>query len=159
METSDRDRGAALIVAIAFVLMISVIGAGLTSMITSGVGNRALLEEVRDRQYAADGAIEQAVADLAADLPRGEVRCGDTREARHDLNDMTVRVDAFVTCGAVPGTGGMPELQLSAVFSACVDPGRACPADDVVVRALVGFEQADDGALLSTSVHSWSVLR
>lgn len=153
------DRGAALVVAIGFVVMIGMIGAGLTSMITSGVGNRAQLEEVRDRQYAADGAIETEIAAMVNELPDGSVACGDTRSSTVIANGLAIRVEAFVTCGAVRGDSGAPEVQRSTVFTACVDPGGPCPAADVMVRALVGFEQASNGAVLHTSVHSWSVLR
>ena len=154
-----HDRGAALVVAIGFVVMIGMIGAGLTSMISSGVGNRARLEVVRDRQYAADGAIETEIATMVSELPGGSVACGDTRTSTVSANGLAIRVEAFVTCGAVRGDSGAPEVQRSTVFTACVDPGGPCPADDVILRALVGFDQATDGTVLHTSVHSWSVLR
>ncbi len=153
------DRGAALIVAIGFVVMISMIGAGLTAMVTSEVGNRALLESVRNRQYAADGAVEQAIATLIDDLANGTAGCGLERATQTSANSVDIRVETLVTCGAITGPDGLPEAQVSGVFSACVESGRACAADDVVVRAFVGFEQDLDGAVLSTSVHSWSVLR
>jgi hypothetical protein len=154
-----HDRGAALIVAIGFVVMISMIGAGLTAMVTSGVGNRAVLESIRNRQYAADGAVEEAIASLADDLASGGLACGLERTHNTTANAIDIRVETLVTCGAMTGSDGLPEVQLSGVLSACAETGRACRADDVIVRALVGFEQGADGTVLSTSVHSWSVLR
>ena len=56
------DRGATLIIAIGFVVMIGAIAAGLSSLVVSAMGDRFILAELRDRQYAADGAIELAVA-------------------------------------------------------------------------------------------------
>jgi hypothetical protein len=65
----NRDRGAALVVAIAFVVMIGAIGAGLAGMITSSANNRVTLQLLRNREYAADGAIQQAIAEVRG-LPR-----------------------------------------------------------------------------------------
>ena len=59
-----EDRGAALILAVAFVVMFGSIGAGLAALVTSSVNNRGSLESVRDRQYAADGAIEDAIVQV-----------------------------------------------------------------------------------------------
>lgn len=154
-----RDHGAALIVAIGFVVMIGMIAAGLTAMVTSGVGNRAILESVRNRQYAADGAVEEAIASVVDDLAVGSVGCGLERAHRTTANSIDIRVETLMTCGAVSGPEGLPEVQLSGVFSACPETGRPCAPDDVIVRAFVGFEQDVDGSPLSPSVHSWSVLR
>ena len=155
----DQDPGAALIVAIGFVVMIGMIAAGLTAMVTSGVGNRAILESVRNRQYAADGAVEEAIAALVDELATGVVGCGLERAQRTNANAIDIRVETLVTCGAVSGPDGLPEVQLSGVLSACRETGRPCAPDDVIVRAFVGFGQDTDGSPLSTSVHSWSVLR
>lgn len=156
---AERDSGAALIVAIGFVVMISMIAAGLTAMVTSGVGNRAILESVRNRQYAADGAVEEAIATLVDELATDGVACGLERAQRTNANAMDIRVETLVTCGAVSGQDGLPEVQLSGVFSACPETGRQCAPEDVIVRAFVGFELDSDGSPLNTSVHSWSVLR
>lgn len=155
----ERDPGAALIVAIGFVVMISMIAAGLTAMVTSGIGNRAILESVRNRQYAADGAVEEAIAALVDDLATGSVACGLERAQRTNANSIDIRVETLITCGAMSGSDGLPEVQMSGVFSACPETGRPCAPDDVIVRAFVGFEQDVDGSSLSTSVHAWSVLR
>ena len=52
-----EDRGAALLIAIGFVMMVSTIAGGLAAMITSGVGNRVSLEQIgrascRERVYS-----------------------------------------------------------------------------------------------------------
>ena len=104
-----RDRGAALIIAIGFVVMIGAIAAGLTSMVTSGVGNRIALEDLRDRQYAADGAIEDADRDHAR-LPRCRQRDVRRRLRRSSvsLNGVDIRVESAVTCNAVLGRRRLP---------------------------------------------------
>jgi hypothetical protein len=154
-----RDRGAALIIAIGFVVMIGAIAAGLTAMVTSGVGNRAALEQIRDRQYAADGAVEDAVAETRVLLDVGKFTCGDASAGSTRMNDVDVRVELVVTCTAVLGDDGFPVVQMSGAFVACEDRRTACEAADVVVRTLVAFETDAGGRVVGTSVRSWSVLR
>lgn len=158
-STPHHDRGAALVVAVAFVLMIGTIMAGLTSMVTSGLDNRIALEELRDRQYAADGAIEAAIATTRSAIDHGGVRCDDVTTSTAKANGVTVRVEQLVICDAAIGSTGLPVTQISSVFTACRDRGTTCTDDDVIVRALVGFEVGDDGAVVHVPVHSWSVTR
>ncbi|MEZ5249417.1 MAG: hypothetical protein R2713_09470 [Ilumatobacteraceae bacterium] len=60
----DRDRGASLIMAIGFVVLVGSIAAGLSGLVTSSSTNRIALGQVRDLQYAADGAIEEAITEV-----------------------------------------------------------------------------------------------
>jgi hypothetical protein len=155
---ADRDRGAALVVAIGFMVMIGAMAAGLTSMVTSGVGNRIALDEIRDRQYAADGAVEIEVAAMRSAVGAASARCGDARTSEHTINGVTVRVDARLSCVAVAAGDGLPVRQYVGAFDACEDEGRPCTDADVVVRALVGFETDAAGSNVTTSVRGWSVL-
>ena len=59
-----EDRGAALLLAVGFVVVIGAIAGGLAGLATSGVNNRVTLEQVRNREYAADGAIENAISQV-----------------------------------------------------------------------------------------------
>ena len=154
-----RDRGAALIIAIGFVVMIGAIAAGLTSMVTSGVGNRAALVTIRDRQYAADGAIEDAIAAMRSAIDLGKVSCGDSSAELASINGVDIRVERMATCGAVRGADGLPVVQMSGSFVACQDGGVLCADDELIVRALVAFEVDAAGLVVGTSVRSWSVLR
>lgn len=154
-----RDRGAALIIAIGFVVMIGAIAAGLTSMVTSGVGNRIALEQLRDRQYAADGAIEDAVATMRIYLDAGKVTCADAWAQSVSLNGVDIRVESAVTCNAVLAGDGFPVVQASGSFVACDDRRSACDDREIVVRALVAFEADAGGRVVGTAVRSWSVLR
>jgi Tfp pilus assembly protein PilX len=158
-DANHRDRGAALVVAVAFVLMIGTIMAGLTSMVTSGLDNRIALEELRDRQYAADGAVEAAIASTRAAIDRDEVRCDDVTTSTATVNGVAVRVETLVICDTAVGSTGLPITQVSSVYTACGDRGTACTEDDVILRALVGFEVGGDGAVVHVPVHSWSVSR
>jgi hypothetical protein len=154
-----RDRGAALIIAIGFVVMIGAISAGLTAMVTSGIGNRVALEQIRDRQYAADGAVEDAVAELRFLLDVGKFTCGDASAGAVRLNDVDIRIEVTVTCNAVLGDDGFPVVQMSGEFVACEDRRAACEPTDIVIRALVAYATDADGRVIDTAVRSWSVLR
>ncbi len=156
---TSHDRGAALVVAVAFVIMIGTIVAGLTAMVTSGIDTRAALEEIRDREYAADGAIEQAIASSATEVGLGALECDDDTPSTATVDAVAIRVDRLVICDAALDVGGLPVTQISAVFTACEDTGATCAAGDVVVRALVGFELAADGTVAHVPVYSWSVTR
>jgi hypothetical protein len=156
---ADRDRGAALVVAIGFMVMIGAMAAGLTAMVTSGVGNRMALDDIRDRQYAADGAVEQAVASMRAGIAAGTVACAGTATTRATLNSVPARVDATAGCVAVTGSDGLPVRQFVGRFSACVDSGQPCAATTAIVSATVAYQLDASGQLVTTSVRSWSVLR
>ena len=56
-----NDSGAALILAIGFVLLVSAIGGALAALVISSNATGNSLERVRNRQYAADSAIQKAI--------------------------------------------------------------------------------------------------
>jgi len=156
----DRDRGASLIMAIGFMVLIGAIAAGLSSLVTSSNYNRLSLDIVRDRQYAADGAIEEAVTRVRFLDRSSDGSCeASAGSSTSVLNQLTIRVDWANACGVVRTVAGELVAQRNVVFSACVDTGAACPENDVIVRAQVNFEQADTGRVSRTWVQSWSVLR
>ena len=160
-RTQDRDAGASLILAIAFVVMIGAISAGLASLVTSSLNNRVSLELVRDRQYAADGAIEEAISQLrlAPGPPLTACASADGFVIDGDLNGIDIRVDRQNVCGVVRGSDGTVVTQRNVIFSACLDPGVKCPDADIIIRAQVNFEQATPGVVTKTFVQSWSVNR
>jgi hypothetical protein len=160
-RTQDRDAGASLILAIAFVVMIGAISAGLASLVTSSLNNRVSLELVRDRQYAADGAIEKAISQrrLAPGPPLTACAAADGVVTDNELNGIAIRVDWRNVCGVVRGSDGTVVTQRNVIFSACLDKGVACPDADVIIRAQVNFQQASSGAVTKTFVQSWSVNR
>jgi hypothetical protein len=163
-----EDRGAALILAIGFVVMIGAISGGLAALATSGLNNRNSLAVVRNREYAADGAIEKAIAlvrPLSCTPASGSV-------VDSTVNGVAIRVDWINACGVVQGgdrgttasasaLDGAVVLQRNVIFSACVDPAPSttCDPAKVIIRAQVNFEQALVGAVTSTYVQSWSVNR
>ena len=61
VRNRSHDAGAVLILAIGFVVLIGAIGAALIGIVGSSVGSGRALDEVRVRQYAAEGAVEAAI--------------------------------------------------------------------------------------------------
>ena len=149
-----EDSGAALLLAIGFVVMIGMISAGLASLATSSLANRDTLERVRDRQYAADGATEQAIVQVSS------FTCDTVPNVPivNTLNGVSIRVDWINACRSVTTSDGSPYLQRNVIFSACVNTGNPCNNVDVIIRAQVNFEPAS-GPVTKTYVQSWSVNR
>jgi hypothetical protein len=157
-----EDRGASLILAIGFVLMVGSIGAGLSALVTSSLANRGALEVVRNREYAADGAIEIAIALVRADARLPLPFCAAPTAPGYlvqALNQSTIRVDWQSACGAVRGADGTIVAQRNVIFSACESTGSACLSGAVIIRAQVNFEQAATGAVTNTYIQTWSVNR
>ena len=158
-HTRHKDSGAALILAIGFVVMIGAIAAGLASLVSSSMNNRGSLERLRNREYAAEGAIDDAVVQVRISAGAGSDLCqtssGTSRTT--SLNGYAIRVDWRSACGVTRGGDGIAVFQRNAIFAACVDAGAACTDLSVIIRAQVNFEQSSSGAVLRTSVQSWSV--
>ena len=155
--------------AVGFVLAIGLIGGGLASLATSGLSNRTTLQVLRNRQYAADGAIEQAIS--AARLRTCsviELASGVDGPTLSTMNGIAIRVDWVNACGIVQsgergatataaGSDGTVVAQRNVIFSACVSTGATCDPSKVIIRAQVNFEQIGSGAVTKTYVQSWSV--
>jgi hypothetical protein len=155
---NERDRGAALVIAIAFVVMIGAIGAGLAGMITSSAHNRVTLQLLRNREYAADGAIQEAIAEVRA-LPRTtSASCSTTAgTSSSTVNGMAMHVDWQAACTVVRTDDGTVVSQRNIVFAACEATGPSCNPDQVVIRAQVNFRDDPSGQVVGTAVQSWSV--
>ena len=154
---ADRDRGAALLMAIVFVVMVGAISGGLAAMVTSGLNNRGTLELVRNRQYAADAAVEQAVTLVRSQVGTPLALCATAPLfTLQTLNNTEIRVDWRNACGVVQASDGTLVAQRNVIFSACVNTGSACAEAAIIVRAQVNFEQLS-GTVTKTYIQSWSV--
>jgi hypothetical protein len=159
MTASSRarnERGAALILAIAFLVVVGGIGAALVSSITSGANQRATLDDLRDRQYAADGAIEEAIAQLRREggTSAAFTACGPYTPP--PLNGVAIRV----VCSNVPTVTEGGYLQRNVIFTACLDSATnpTCARGRPIMRAQVNFEAVGDPLeIRRTWVQSWSV--
>lgn len=168
------ERGATLILAIGFMLVIGGIGAGVVSSVATGLNGRTVLDRLRNREYAADGAVEYAIASVRQlklddpDNPGGPAvaDCGPNNHYSRKGPDALNGIDIWVDCSnqrtLVDGL-----LQRNVVFTACVDTGFVddgnpkC-AGATIVRAQVNYQAKSAGALMvvtRTWVQSWSVNR
>jgi hypothetical protein len=158
------DSGAALIMVVGFILMVGMIGGGLIGLATSGLNNRSTLQLVRDRQYAADAAINQAIADARARPPVTPCTAatGSTTYPKLNSTGVSIRVDWDNSCAnnTVKSSDGTFFPQRNIIFSAfCGDQTLPdCNFPAVIIRAQVNFEPAS-GATTKTYVQSWSVTR
>jgi hypothetical protein len=146
------DKGAALLSAIAFVLMVGAISAGLLGFASSSIGDRNTLTMLRDREYAADAAIEQAVTDVRAGASSGTTRS--------NLNGFAIRVDWQVLASpAVASEVAGPSVaqhNYSFAAVACATGWVSC--DPIpVIRAQLNFVLDNAGQVTRTFVQSWSV--
>ncbi len=176
---AHEDRGATLILAIVVVLVVGTIASGLSALVTSSLSNRTTLEAIRNREYAADGAVEYAIAqvrlasvparvDERSPLPpltacnqiSGSVAPNGLASGMPVLNGFPMRVDWDDVCGAVRGADGTVVVQRNVLFSACLITAPACRGTNaVIVRALVNFEQGPTGGVSATYVQTWSINR
>ena len=157
---AEKDSGAALILAIGFVLAIGAVSGGLAGLATTSMNNRRSLEIARDREYAADGAIEIAIG-----VARGYA-CIPTASGVSPtvtIDAIPIRVEWSSACGgtsSILSSDGTSYDQRNVVFSACVDAplGTTCALSPVIIRAQVNFDPAS-GPVSKTFVQSWTVNR
>ena len=138
--------------------MIGSIAGGLAGLVTSSMNNRITLTQQRDRQYAADAAVEEAIA-LVRQMKQNTGEACDVGAGTNSskLNNVAIRVDWVNACTMVRGADGSIVAQRNVIFTACPDSADACVDEAVIVRAQVNFEQGLGGAVQRTSVQSWSV--
>ena len=153
-----QDRGSSLVITIGFVLMIGSIAGGLAGLVTSSMNNRITLAQQRDRQYAADAAVEEAIASVRQTKQNtGEACAATSGTLLTGLNNVKIRVEWTNVCTVVRGGDGTIVAQRNVIFVACPNSGNTCPVGAEIVRAQVNFEQGLGGAVVRTSVQSWSV--
>ena len=152
------DRGAALFIAVGFVVLVGAVVAGLVSVAVSSLNDRAILVAVRNRQYAADGAIEQAITQvrMGGGTPLSSCSAAGGNLVT-SVNSVAIRVDWRNACTVIRGTDGGAVAQHDVIFSACVDKGQPCASNAIIINAQVNFEQGTSGAVTKTYVQSWSI--
>jgi hypothetical protein len=146
------EHGVAIVLALAFVVLVGVVTAALLSSLTSAVNDRLTLDTVRDRQYAAEAGVEKAVAAVRA-LGGNFTDCGAPRTS--SLNGIAIRVE----CTYLPTITRTGFLQRNVVFTSCVDTGVACTATTTMIRAQVNFESTGAAGVSHTYIQSWTVTR
>ncbi|MDP9333672.1 MAG: hypothetical protein M3Q30_10230 [Actinomycetota bacterium] len=160
------EHGAALILAIVFMLVLGAISAAGLSLLSSGLHSRVGLDVVRNRQYAADAGVEAAIAAArpavtswanasydAAPLDALQTflssgQCGGSQSS--SLNNVSIQV----TCSTAPALHA-GYFQFNVIFTAvCTN----CSTNTPIVRAQVNFDfDVANRTVKSTYVQSWSV--
>ncbi|HET9730242.1 MAG TPA: hypothetical protein VFR41_12505 [Acidimicrobiia bacterium] len=157
-----EERGAALVLAIAFTVIVGALAMAMTSSITSSLHNRKSLNDLRNKEYAADGAIQYAASQVRGITSPGPALApcgaGGSDHYNHSLNGVAIRVD----CKNAPSLTLSGFLQRNVIFSACVDHTVACSDATTIIRAQINFQAVGTGAALNvtrTWIQTWSVLQ
>ncbi|MGZ4677150.1 MAG: hypothetical protein ACXVKA_16080 [Acidimicrobiia bacterium] len=156
--THRDERGVALVLALAFIVLIAVVTSALLSSLASAVNEGATLANVRDRQYAADAAVEHAIARVRGLADPGLVPCGGPdRNFQLAGSAFSIRVD----CLSIPTMTFTGFVQRNVVFTSCLDSNNPCDATNTIVRAQVNYEatNASPTVVTKTYIQSWTVTR
>ena len=167
MTICRRDeRGAALILAIVFMVVIGAVSGAVLSMLTSGLHVRTALDSARDREYAADGAIQAAISQIYLLANTSHVVPGQPCPATlpdHILNNDGHNVTIHTDCVGAPAVTRQLYRQMNVIFVTCAKndaSGGVCPDAKVIIRAQINFQAIGSGASLQiqrTWVQAWSV--
>ncbi len=154
----ERDeRGASLVLAIVFMVVAAAIGAGMTAAVTSGVNDTTALAAARNREYAADGAIETSIARVRGIANAGIAAPGCPNIYNPGLNGVPIRVDCANTPSVARTPTGTVVIQNNVTFMACLDqtPSVPCTSANAIINAVINYEA--NGAQESAFVEAWSV--
>ena len=146
--------------------MSGVIG-GLVTFVTSSTLSSVSLQRTRDRQYAADAAVEQAIRFVHTDTTTNAFvgsYCS-TQSGRQFLtptpatiNNVRIRVDCIGAPVPVLDDLNRVVIQRNVIFLACVVNGTtACTDATAILTAKVNFPTNAAGAVVGSFVQSWSV--
>ena len=163
------DEGAALLLVLGFVVFMSAVTGGLVGYLSTTIKHRVPLDAIRAREYAADGAIEDAIARVRSLAHPGLDSCGSAAGsvASHHyvltLNAKTIRVNcANASATLIVGTDFLQ--QRNVVFTACEEAGADCSDTTAIIRAQVNYETpvvpvGSPDFVIRTYIQSWSVNR
>jgi hypothetical protein len=155
----DHERGAALILALAVMMAIGGVLAGLSYFISTSTRSSIALEATRDELYAADGAVESAIRAVQQNT---NGLLGSTCPSQVVSPFVANGEQVWVTCAGEPATtisNNQVVIERNVVLTACaVEPAAgACPANAVLIRAKVNFPTNAAGVVTGAFVQSWSV--
>ena len=163
MTAGRGERGATLMLVLGFVVIVGLASSSLLQLITSGAATRSSLDKTRNREYDADGAIEQTIAAVRQNLEHGDEPCGATSRFSYDVT-LPNRVEPLqVDCKYTQTVSLAGFLQRNAQLRACAQQqGSSCPSSSAIVTAQVNFQsQAGTNAtkvpVEETFIQSWTV--
>jgi hypothetical protein len=155
------ESGATLLLAIAFMVVVGLIGGGVITLVSSATNGRVALDRARNREYAADGAIEGAIAQVRLNMTSGQAATPcNTLPPSPTMNGVQVRV----TCTFAPAITTTRYLQRNVIFTAqcAAVSAPVCPDTNVIIRAQVNYASpsvlSDPSITVDhTYIQSWSV--
>jgi hypothetical protein len=159
------EEGATLILVIGFMVFVGLISAALATQLASSSITRIALDRARNRQYAADGAIEWDIGQVRSYMTNTSATApcpgaNSTRVPPTVLNGVPIQVD----CSYNQTFTLSLFVQRDATFTACLpQPGNAkCPASAVIIKAQVNFasQNAPGDTTITvdkTYIQTWSV--
>jgi type II secretory pathway pseudopilin PulG len=162
MTPTRRDEsGAALILALGFMVMVGLIAAALLSSLVTGLRTRVTLDNARNREYAADSGIQYAITQVRALPSPGAAMSGCASGTHYSYTSagnpaITIRIN----CSNLIQTTRSFFQQRNVVFNACVENGNECTDTNSIIRAQVNFQTVASGGpdnVTRTWVQSWSV--
>jgi type II secretory pathway pseudopilin PulG len=152
------ERGASLILAIAFMVVIGGISAAVLATTASGLQDRVALDQARNREYAADGAIETTIAQARTNSGT----CPSQPAPTIPLDSFNIHVDCSSAALGVVGSTGTPVSQNNLLFVACSVPSgnvtnctSSTGANPPIINAQVNFQGT--APAVTTFVQAWSV--
>ncbi len=158
------ESGTTLLLALGFMIVLGLIGAGMLSSIASGLRNRVTLDQARSRQYAADSGIQYAITQvrLLSDPGPALTGCDAAAPAAHynytSADNPAVHIR--INCSNLFQVTRSGFQQRNVVFNACLENGFDCTNTNSIIRAQVNFQTVGTGASMQvtrTWVQSWSV--
>jgi hypothetical protein len=164
----DRgEEGATLLLVIGFMVFVGLISAGLATQLGSSTLTRVALDQARNRQYSADGAILKDIAAVRSTMTTTNALApcpGATSTTQYPA--MTYGIPIQVDCSfSLLSFSG--EVLRNATFTACPPQsgGVPCPAPAVIIKTQVHYSTPDpQPALNATTVNvdktyiaTWSV--
>jgi hypothetical protein len=155
-----RDRGAALLLAIGFMVLVGFIVGGLSALISSGVGDTVTLKNARNRQYAADAAVQQDMVQLRIALvSNANPTWCNSAHTYSDAGTPSIKVACTSPTFGLTFSNGVIYAKRNVTFLACTDTVAACTDSSatLALRAEVDFSKA--GSSVTTYVQSWSVIK
>jgi len=158
----DDERGATLLLVIGFIVIVALMSSAVLGLLLTGTKSRVALDQARNREYSADGAVEHAIADVRANMqthPFTPCPSAHIPYAKGALPNG--QVDMQVDCTYDPWHTLSGFLQRNVVFVACAQQGGP-QCGPGIISARVNF-QSDDSAVATsitvskTFIQTWSV--
>jgi Tfp pilus assembly protein PilX len=160
-RSAHDESGAALLLALAFMMVVGLIGSAMLSSLSTGLRIRVTLDQVRTREYAADSGIQYAITQVRALPSPGAAKSGCASGTHYNYTSAdTPPVTIRINCTNVYQNTRSGFEQRNVVFNACGENGSDCSDTNFIISAQVNFQTIGNGGpdnVTRTWIQSWSV--